>query len=473
MKKILILILFGALSAGAQKILVTPYLQPGDASSLSKEQKVVIWQTDSVPGNFKVEFGEGASLDQTQKLITAKVTFVQLRLLGKTTYLYRATLSKLQFDLEYTYRVSLGTHVVASNTFMSRTKKPSVRFVAFGDCGTGSPQQAEIAYRVFQRKPQFVLITGDNVYSSGLEREYRSRFFPIYTNVNPSPLTGAPLMQSIPFYMLVGNHDVQAWKLNSHPDGLAFFYYCDLPMNAPKPVLTVEAVADPAGLKAFEKATEGRYPNITNYSFDNGNVHIVCLDANYYVNPLDLPLMEWLRSDLSRSKADWKIVSFHNPGFNTSIKHYDDQAMRLLSPLLEEMKVDLVLTGHVHNYQRTVPLKFDPKKDPTGQHYVMDPSGRVDGVFTLDQKFDGANNTTPNGIIYIVTGGGGAVLYDTEISGKPELWKHQPPENWVPFTVKLVANIHSYTLIETEGKKLTLKQFDLKDNEIDGIVITK
>ena len=97
----------------------------------------------------------------------------------------------------------------------------------------------------------------------------------------------------------------------------------------------------------------------------------------------------------------------------------------------------------------------------------------LDGVFTLDQKFDGANNTTPNGIIYIVTGGGGAVLYDTEISGKPELWKHQPPENWVPFTVKLVANIHSYTLIETEGKKLTLKQFDLKDNEIDGIVITK
>ena len=137
------------------------------------------------------------------------------------------------------------------------------------------------------------------------------------------------------------------------------------------------------------------------------------------------------------------------------------------------MKVDLVLTGHVHNYQRTVPLKFDPKKDPTGEHYVMDPSGRVDGVFTLDQKFDGVNNTTPNGIVYIVTGGGGAVLYDAEISGKPELWKHEPATNWVPYTVKLISNIHSYTLIETEGKKLTLKQYDVKDREIDGIVMTK
>ena len=460
-------------SSNAQKILVPPYLQPGNVSTLSKEQKVVIWQTDSIPGAFKVEFSEGTSLDNPPKLMTAKVTSVQLKLLGKTYNLYRATLTGLQFDADYTYRVSLGTEVISGNTFKSRTKKPSTRFVVFGDCGTGSPQQAEIAFRAYEKKPQFLVMVGDNVYSSGLEREYRARFFPFYTSPTASPQKGAPLMQTIPFYMIVGNHDVQAWKLDSYPDGLAYFYYNDLPLNAPKPEYTVEAIGTPANIKTFEKATEGRYPGIANYSFDYGNVHFLCLDANSYTNTLDPVLMEWMRNDLNKSKADWKIVTYHHPGFNSSGKHYDYQSMRLLSPFLEEWKVDLVLTGHVHNYQRTVPLKFDPKRDSTGERYVMAKNGRVDGTFKLDTKYDGVTQTTPNGIIYIVTGAGGAALYDAEISGKPEAWKHEPADNWVPFTVKLISNVHSYTLIETEGKKLILKQFDVKDNEIDSIIITK
>ena len=42
--------------AFGQKILIAPYLQPGNASGLNKEQKVLIWQTDSVPGNFLVQY---------------------------------------------------------------------------------------------------------------------------------------------------------------------------------------------------------------------------------------------------------------------------------------------------------------------------------------------------------------------------------------------------------------------------------
>jgi len=147
--------------------------------------------------------------------------------------------------------------------------------------------------------------------------------------------------------------------------------------------------------------------------------------------------------------------------------------MRILSPLLEELRVDMVLNGHVHNYQRTVPLKFAPKKNDAGDRYIITPEGRVDGVFTLDEKFDGISQTKPNGIIYIVSGAGGAGLYETAISNKPELWKHEPPENWVPFTVKLVSDIHSFTLIETEGKKLTLRQLDEQGVAFDEIHVTK
>jgi hypothetical protein len=280
-------------------------------------------------------------------------------------------------------------------------------------------------------------------------------------------------MKSIPFYMLVGNHDTQATDLDKIPDGLAFFYFNDLPMNGPVTESRVEATGKPETVKAFEKATGGRYPKLANYSFDYGNVHITCLDANVYVNPLDAALVQWMRNDISSSRADWKIVAFHQPGFNSSNLHYNYQVMRLLSPVLEGLGVDMILSGHVHNYQRTVPLKFAPKKDQSGDHYIITPEGKVDGVFTLDEKFDGISQTKPNGIIYIVSGAGGAGLYDAAISNKPELWKHEPPENWVPFTVKLVSDIHSFTLIETEGKKLTLRQLDAQGVAFDEIHVTK
>ena len=80
MKKLIVILWISALTSSAQKILVTPYLQPGNASTLSKEQKVVIWQTDSIPEAYKVEFGTGPSLESTTKLMTAKVTSVQLKL---------------------------------------------------------------------------------------------------------------------------------------------------------------------------------------------------------------------------------------------------------------------------------------------------------------------------------------------------------------------------------------------------------
>jgi len=470
---VLLVSCLGIYSAGAQQIIVPPYLQPGNASNLLRERKVLIWHTDSVPAEYKVEFGIGPRVDGMSKPSAAKVTSFQLQIYKNSTTLHRAQLNGLKFDETYSYRVTRNGTLIAESSFKTRTKKPQTNFVVFGDCGARSPGQAKIAYQVYQQKPDFVLVTGDNVYSRGLEREYRTNFFPFYLNPVADTVRGAPLMNSIPFYMLVGNHDVPASDLDKEPDGLAYFYYNDLPLNAPATQLTVEATGSTERVKAFEKNTESRFPKMVNFSFDYGNVHIACLDSNPYVNPLDQNLMAWLVNDLKTSKADWKIVAYHHPGFNSSPTHYDAQQMRLLSPMLEELKVDLVLTGHVHNYQRTVPLKFLPKQDAKGTQYLITPEGRVDGTFTLDQKFDGVTNTRPEGIVYIVTGAGGARLYDQELTRDPELWKHDLPGNWAPFTVKLVSDIHSFTKIETNGKKLVLKQVDDKGKVFDEITITK
>jgi hypothetical protein len=273
--------------------------------------------------------------------------------------------------------------------------------------------------------------------------------------------------------MILGNHDVYGANFDKTPDGLAYFYYNDLPMNGPTKQYTVEATGKPELIKAFKSNTDNRFPKMSNFSFDYGNVHIVCIDANPHASPLEPALVQWIKEDLKNSRADWKIVTYHHPAFNSSKAHYDYQQMRLLSPVIEPLGVDLVLTGHVHNYQRTMPLTFEPKLDSAGTHYVVTEEGRVDGKFKLDERYDGITNTKPKGIIYVVSGAGGAVLYDAPISGKPELWTHEPAQNWVPYTVKLVSNIHSFTMIETNGKKLVLKQMDAKGVVFDEITITK
>ncbi|MDZ7645922.1 MAG: metallophosphoesterase family protein [Cytophagales bacterium] len=201
-----------------QEILVQPYLQPGNASALTKEMKVLIWQTDSIPGKFKVEISLSSA---NQKVSEAKISVTKLCLNNKTFLLYRANLSGLKFDASYQYKVYLNEKLLMESTFNTRTKNQNARFAVLGDCGAGTLQQAQIANQIYQNKPEFVLVTGDNVYQRGLENEYRKNFFPYYNAPEANPEVGAPLMKSIPFYLLIGNHDVFGANLDKTPDGLA------------------------------------------------------------------------------------------------------------------------------------------------------------------------------------------------------------------------------------------------------------
>ena len=464
----LCLLIFGF--SAAQEILVPPYLQPGNAPDLEKEKKVLIWQTDSVPGEFKVEFSQGPAFKKSSE---AKVNFVNLDFGGNVSRLYRSHLEDLEFDTSYIYRVSLNDSIVAEHSFMTRSRKPQSRFAVFADVGAGTAEQAAIAYRVSLEKPQFVMILGDMAYNNGREVEYRHRFFPYYLSPAATPTVGAPLLQSIPFYMLLGNHDVYGYDLDQFPDGLAYFYYSDLPRNAPIPEMVIEPLGKPERVKEFIKNTSPGYPGISNYSFQNGNVHVLALDGNSYVNPLDSNLVEWIKKELANTNADWKIVAFHHAAFNASPTHYNYQIMRLLSPLLEKLGVDLVLSAHEHNYQRSLPLKFAPALDEATSTYYIGEQGKVDGVIKLDRKFDGETNTVAHGIIHIITGAGGGALYDPQLTDNPELWQKEPPESPELFTAKLVSNRHSFTLIDTAGKELILKQIDAVGNVFDEIRITK
>ena len=114
--------------------------------------------------------------------------------------------------------------------------------------------------------------------------------------------------------------------------------------------------------------------------------------------------------------------------------------------------MDVVFCGHVHNYQRSKPLKFfagPPEPDaPPGKPFG--PSGKLNGVWTLDTRYDGIAQTKPDGVIYVVTGAGGARLYNTE--------QEDDPASWQTFTEKFISGVHSLTVAEVTPKSLTVRQ---------------
>ena len=83
----------------------------------------------------------------------------------------------------------------------------------------------------------------------------------------------------------------------------------------------------------------------------------------------------------------------------------------------------------------------------------------------MDKSFDGKNNTSPNGIIYIVTGAGGQTLYNPE--------QNNDPASWQEFTDKFISNVHSLTVADVKGKTLTIQQLSADGKELDSFKIVK
>ena len=92
---------------------------------------------------------------------------------------------------------------------------------------------------------------------------------------------------------------------------------------------------------------------------DVGPVHVVALNSyDNFVNHGDRLQRSWLEQDLSsvdRAATPWLIVMMHAPFYNSNSAHaLEAELMRLTyEPLLLKYGVDVVLSGHVHAYERS------------------------------------------------------------------------------------------------------------------------
>lgn len=136
------------------------------------------------------------------------------------------------------------------------------------------------------------------------------------------------------------------------------------------------------------------------YSFDYGNAHFAVLNTND-MYPMSQAQRNWLRNDMSASSAQWKIILCHRSIYSAgkNINKPDTLIMRqMLIPIIDELGIDVVYSGHDHMYLRTAPVKGDKKVETK---YITEKYN--------DKKTEFALN--PNGTIYALPSTAGTKRY--------------------------------------------------------------
>ncbi|CAG0929485.1 Alkaline phosphatase [Thermoflexales bacterium] len=335
-----------------------PYLQSVTATSA-----IVIWRTD-VPGNSRVDYGVG---DYTYSIELPDPTLEHV-----------VTLTELITGTEVAYRVSTDGVELASGSFRTATgPAQSFSFAVIGDSGIGSVKQYAVADQMVALDPHFVLHTGDVVYPDGQAQGYDPFFFQPYQ----------ALARRAPIFLSLGNHDYHTQRGQPYLD---VFY---LPHNNP--------------------ANTERY-----YSFDWGNAHFTALDFN--TGPA-VDQLAWLKDDLASTHQLWKIVFYHQAIYSSGPHGHEgwvEAKRQLLAPIFEQQAVDLVINGHDHDYERTLPI---------------------------------------NDVVYIVSGGGGASVYKVE------------PQ---PFSA-YAETTHHTAFVTIEGCILTVLAIKPDGTVFDATTLTK
>jgi predicted phosphodiesterase len=240
--------------------------------------------------------------------------------------------------------------------------------VIYGDSRTNHDIHKKIVAAILKEKPIMVFHTGDLVFNGKMKSQW-DNFHSIIS----------PLLKIAKFYPCYGNHELKS-KLMAD--------YYKLP-------------------------NKGRW-----YSVDTLGIHFVVLD-NYAKYGKKSKQYKWLNEDLKNNNSKFTIVVMHKPPFTTT-KHAagSKKPRKKLVPLFEDHKVDVVFSGHVHAYEKSV----------------------------------------SNNVLYITTGGGGAPLH-SQISSSQYC--------------KLFVKNYNFCKIWTENNTLNIQAMDTASNIIDKIQITK
>ncbi|SFQ78153.1 discoidin domain-containing protein [Amycolatopsis rubida] len=107
------------------------------------------------------------------------------------------------------------------------------------------------------------------------------------------------------------------------------------------------------------------------YSWEMGNWHFIALDSNGFVDDKDggelkdTEQMNWIKQDLAKNTKGCVAAYYHHPRWSSG-DHGDERGSKQLWDLFAQNKVDLILNGHDHHYERFFPQNASGKSDPAG-----------------------------------------------------------------------------------------------------------
>ena len=344
-----------------------PYLQNATPSSI-----VVRWRTDR-PAVGWITTDEGP--DAT----------------GALALDHAVELAGLAPDTDYTYTVGADALTLVGGADPHRFTTPPlpgtvqpIKIWVIGDAGTADANAEAVAdaFMGLGEEADFWLMLGDNAYNSGTDDEYQAAVFDLYTELLPA----------LPLWSTLGNHD--GYTADSATQTGPYYEIFTLPTQG-------EAGGEPSGSEAY-------------YSFDWGNVHVICLDSYHSDRQPGSAMLTWLEDDLASTTADWVIAFFHHPPY-TKGSHNSDIEGNLIDmrshslPLLEAYGVDLVLAGHSHSYERSMLVDghYGPSETFTTQMIRDGGIGApaIDGGYTKPSLSGGAGE----GAVYAVAGSSGKI----------------------------------------------------------------
>ncbi|MFJ2214419.1 purple acid phosphatase family protein [Streptomyces sp. NPDC101062] len=300
-------------------------------------------------------------------------------------YYLHASLERLRPGTTYYYGVGHagfdpadGRNLSTVGTFRTAPSHPGAFvFTAFGDQGVSYDALANDQV-ILGQNPAFHLHAGDICYadSSGQGQAadtYDARVWDQFLAQTES------VASRVPWMVTTGNHDMEAWYSPNGYGGQNARW--TLPGDGPD----------------AEKS-----PGV--YSFTYGTVGVVALDANDVSNEIrantgytDGAQTRWLDRRLGELRADkdidFVVVFFHHCAFSTTNAHASDGGVRdAWVPLFDKHRVDLVINGHNHVYERTDALRGGAvgRKVPIGESV----------------------SSVRDGIVYVTAGGAGKALYD-------------------------------------------------------------
>jgi 3',5'-cyclic AMP phosphodiesterase CpdA len=186
----------------------------------------------------------------------------------------------------------------------------SLRLAVAGDVGHPSPEldrTVAVMLEEHGRRPfDALVLLGDNVYPEGDPAQVGEAVLEPF-----SPL----LARGVGLSAVLGNHDVQRGE--------------------------GDEVARRLGMPA--RWYERRF----------GPIQLIALDSTRHD---DRDQADWLEQTLAVSDCAFRIVALHHPPYSAGWHGSSKPVRRAFEPAFRRHRVDLVLAGHEHDYQRSKPI---------------------------------------------------------------------------------------------------------------------